>query len=383
MSHAATVLLALVIGSSAFSGALGCSSTVGDAFGGEGGSGADGGGGAAPGGGGTAPGGAGGVGGQGGVGGVGGTPQGGGPGTGGAPQGGGPTTGGGDPGGGGPGGGTPVDCTAVPPPPVAHETIPGFTTSEDFVFDSMGNYVSIDSNGNLVRITKAGVKSLWIPGFNTNTAGMVALADDSVVICDVSNGALRRAYPNGSVTTVIGGLNYPNGIDVGPDGYIYVAEDSGNRVRRVHPDTGVSTIVANMSHPNGIAFTDDPTLMYVGSYNNGLIYKVEQPVPGQPGTVTTFVQPNQFSGGGIDGIGVDVCGNVYASEYTSGHVYRITPEGVVSQIVDTGAFWIPNIKWGRGIGGFEKNVMYVADRDEGRLFGVSVNFEGVTEYFDL
>ena len=272
----------------------------------------------------------------------------------------------------------------IPAAPVPYETLTGFTGAEDFAFDSQGNYVAIDGNSNLVRITKQGVKTLWIPNVPQGTAGVVALPDDSVVICDVQNGSLKRAFPGStSLMTLIGGLQYPNGIDVGPDGFIYVAEDSGNRVRRVHPDTGVSTIVANMSHPNGIAFTDDATVMYVGSYNNGLIYKVEQPVPGQPGTVTTFVQPNQFEGGGIDGIGVDKCGHIYASEYVSGNVYRITPDAQVTLIAETGSNWIPNIKWGRGVGGFETNVMYVADRDQGRLFGVAVNVEGVTEFFDL
>ncbi len=45
--------------------------------------------------------------------------------------------------------------------------------------------------------------------------------------------------------------------------------------------------------------------------------------------------------------------------------------------------WIPNVKWGRGVGGFETNVMYVADRDQARLFGMQVQVEGIDEYFDL
>ncbi len=284
---------------------------------------------------------------------------------------------------GGTGGNIPVECSALPSPPIAWQQHFGFTGSEDFVFDSLGNYASVDENGNLVRITKAGQKSLWVPAIGFGTAGMVALPDDSVVICDVSNGALKRAFPSGQVQTLIGGLNYPNGIDVGPDGFIYVAEDSGNRLRRVHPDTGASTVVVTLPGPNGVAFTDDPTVVYVGSYSNGVIYKVVQPTPGQPGTYTTFVQSSQFEGGGIDGMGVDKCGNVYAAEFVSGNVYRITPSGVVSIIADLPSSWIPNIKWGRGVGGFDTNVMYVADRNQGSLFAIQVQVEGVDEYFDL
>ena len=317
---------------------------------------------------------------------IGGSPVGGAPITGGAATEGGANPvggmgGGGDPQGGG--GEAPLPCSEMVAAPAPFEQLFGFTSSEDFVFDSLGNYVSIDDNGNLVRITKAGVKTLWIPALGFGTAGMAVLPDDSVVFCDVSNGALKRAYPSGTVTTVIGGLNYPNGLDIGPDGYLYVAEDSGNKLRRVHPDTGVSTIVVNLPGPNGVAFTDDPTVVYVGSYSYGVIYKVEQPVPGQPGSYTTLVQSNAFAGGGIDGMGVDKCGNIYAAEFVSGNVYRILPTGQVTTIANLPSSWIPNIKWGRGLGGFDTNVMYVADRSVGSLFGVNVNVEGVDEFFDL
>ena len=30
--------------------------------------------------------------------------------------------------------------------------------------------------------------------------------------------------------------------------------------------------------------------------------------------------------------------------------------------METGAFWIPNMKWGNGIGGWDLNTMYMQDR---------------------
>jgi sugar lactone lactonase YvrE len=86
---------------------------------------------------------------------------------------------------------------------------------------------------------------------------------------------------------------------------------------------------------------------------------------------------------GIDGLGVDACGYVYASEYVKGNVWRIAPDGTTELIATLPSYWIPNIKWGRGLGGFERDVMYVADRQDGRLFGMSVGGPGATEYYDL
>ncbi len=293
---------------------------------------------------------------------------------------------------GGAGGDTSVgggDCALLPAAPVEFEVLQGFTGAEDFTFDSLGNYVAIDENNNLVRITKAGEASLWVPSVAGVTAGIVALPDDSVVFCDVDEGSLKRVSPEGAVSTLLGGLEYPNGLDVGPDGFVYVAENYGNQLLRVDPSTGAATIVVDLPLPNGVAFTENVTLAYVGSYEEGLVYRVDQPTPGQPGSYSLFAGSENFSGsgddgsGGIDGIGVDKCGNIYASEYVTGYVYRITPAGDVTLIAELPSQWVPNIHWGRGVGGFEKDVMYVADRDQGRLFGVQVAIEGVTEFVDL
>jgi hypothetical protein len=87
--------------------------------------------------------------------------------------------------------------------------------------------------------------------------------------------------------------------------------------------------------------------------------------------------------GGVDGLGVDACGNVYATEYIAGVVWRITPDGDLEKFVNLPSSWIPNVKWGRGEGGFSQDVLYVTDRDEGRLFAVSVGVPGAAEYYEV
>jgi hypothetical protein len=73
---------------------------------------------------------------------------------------------------------------------------------------------------------------------------------------------------------------------------------------------------------------------------------------------------------------------VYATEFTIGHVWRISPSGAIEQLVTLPSGWIPNLRWGRGIGGFARDVMYVADRDISRLFGVQVGVPGAPELYD-
>lgn len=85
--------------------------------------------------------------------------------------------------------------------------------------------------------------------------------------------------------------------------------------------------------------------------------------------------------GGLDGIGVDICGNVYVTEYIVGNVWRFPPEGSLdgsaAQLVfKPNSSWIPNIHWGIGRCGFELDKMYIADRNEGRLFEADVGVRG-------
>lgn len=74
-------------------------------------------------------------------------------------------------------------------------------------------------------------------------------------------------------------------------------------------------------------------------------------------------------GGGLDGLGVDVCGNVWATEFRTGSVHLWGPDGGRSTVAATlPSAWIPNLAWGPGAGGAAADSVFVMDRDEGRLF---------------
>ena len=83
------------------------------------------------------------------------------------------------------------------------------------------------------------------------------------------------------------------------------------------------------------------------------------------------------NGGGLDGLNVDACGNVYVTEYVKGLVWRFDPDGGGLAIAaDLPSSWIPNMHWGSGVGGWDPTVLYVADRDQGRLFGLEIGVLG-------
>ncbi len=87
----------------------------------------------------------------------------------------------------------------------------------------------------------------------------------------------------------------------------------------------------------------------------------------------------QFSGG-LDGIAVDTCGYVWVTEYTLGYVWRFGPEGGEPELaVETETFWIPNMHWGNGIGGWDADTMYMQDRSTDELLVIPIGIPGAPE----
>ena len=447
------------------------------------------------------------------------------------------------------------DCEALPELPVEDDQYLGFTSAEDFAFTADGQVLAVDGYGNLVETTIDGTETLLRPGIGT-VAGTRILPGGDVVVANYGVGEVQRiSLTDGSVSTLVSGLPYPNGLDIGLDGMIYVADTTLGQVLKIDPDTGESSVVAEgMYSPNGVAVSVDGETLYIGSFGGGTVYAIsrvgegfERPriygttpdspgVPtddcpdlaegdecmftsgtgvgncasdddglyctlqrdeaaceglaeGDPCSSTLFGEPVEslcvtdgggalfcprtegsrvsacdgktayqrcnfdgergycypswegenvcmgdseymtlyeegcegldigeecmlnlpsgamagvcsdgsaygFDGaaclppywtsmsGGLDGIGVDACGQVYVAEYISGKLMRFAAEGSDAELVARlRSSWIPNLHWGVGAGGFERDVLYVADRTNAGIFGVYVGVGGRPELY--
>src|SRR5688500_14710524 len=115
------------------------------------------------------------------------------------------------------------DCDTIPAGPLEAERLEGFTRSEDFQFDADGRFVGADAAGNVVRVSSDGESRLFIPTAG-GLAGMRFLPGGDLVYARVDDGTLYRASPNGAVVPLLGGLVYPNGVEVDAAGAVYVSE---------------------------------------------------------------------------------------------------------------------------------------------------------------
>lgn len=271
----------------------------------------------------------------------------------------------------------PDPCLTPPPVPYTFQTFNGFGGSEDFDIDFQGRHVSINSSGNLVGREPGGASMLIAPNVTGSAACTRMLPDGDFVVCDVGGNSLVRVdVQTGAKTTLLSGLAYPNGAEVDPEGFVYVAEQTAGRVRRVDAATGDFDIIATgLQDPNGVIFGLGYETLYVGSFGAGIVYAIDRLGPAEFDTPRIYAQaPN---GGGFDGINVDECGYVYITEFGPGIVWRIAPGGSpVVRAADLPSSWIPNMRWGNGVNGWSETTLYVSDRGQGRLFGLEVGLRG-------
>jgi gluconolactonase len=98
--------------------------------------------------------------------------------------------------------------------------------------------------------------------------GPVAMADGSVVVCEINRGRLSRVATDREVTVVANVGGGPNGAAVGPDGALYVCNNGGvgrektgpPAIQRVDPDSGA--VDQLYTEWEGRAFTSPNDLVF-------------------------------------------------------------------------------------------------------------------------
>ncbi len=277
------------------------------------------------------------------------------------------------------------DCDALAELPVSYDTLQGFTQAEDFDFDLEGMIWSADWNGNLVKQDIDGATTVVATQIS-GAAGTKFLGNGDILIAETGRGQVTRVTQEGAKVPVMTGFAYPNGVTVGPDGMAYVTEHNRGLIIMLDPDTEETTLIAeDLLYPNGIAVGPDNQRIYACSFGDGSVYALDREDDGSWGEAYVFgkITGRGGWGGNLDGLNVDACGNVYVTEYIAGKVWRFGPDGGQAELVaDLNSSWIPNLHWGKGEGGFEEDVLYVSDRDRGRLFGLEVGVGGTPQAYE-
>lgn len=227
------------------------------------------------------------------------------------------------------------DCASLPDTLDSERTLEGARGYKGLTFDAAGLIVGSDTSS-LIEASPDGDWGVFLPGIG-EVEGMATLPDgDLVVTTSWDDGALRRLTPEGGVHTLVGGLGAYS-VQVGPDGALWAAGWEG--AWRVDPLTGdIQTLLeTDWDAPwsaRTLAFSRSLKRLYVGTVDDqGRIFYLDLDDDLQPtGEPQVFV--SGVGNGWHDGLGMDVCGNLWAVDYESASLYRVSPEGEIDRMFD-------------------------------------------------
>jgi RHS repeat-associated protein len=240
------------------------------------------------------------------------------------------------------------------------------------------------------------------------TSGMAVAADGSVYYSDWYHDRIRKVKPDGTVETVAGAYSWdaawssgafggdggdardamvdgPDGLDVGPDGSLYIADNRNNRVRRVNPDGIIETVAGGGSLPaNGVPATDAsvPEPSDVAVSDDGTFYIASGPSISRvatDGEITNVFYSADPYHHRIMGLDVAADDSLY---FIDGPVVRrLAPDGTVTRLAgkeddfgfsgDGGPATSAKIRPSGDIVALVDGSFYIADSDNDRIRYVS------------
>lgn len=261
----------------------------------------------------------------------------------------------------------PYDCSAgVPSPPFEWSIVSGVTTTEDFAFDGEGYLVASDSAGTLLRWTPDASMQVLSPAAG-ESRGIDLLPDADLVFSNPDTGQIQRVSANaGVVSLYTSTMQGASGIDVAADGSVAVGDLNGYISIYDGPTGQLVSWGRVASQLYGAAFSPDESGVYFASYSptEPSIYVTDRADDG------TWPEPTvwtDFSTLSLAGLAVDACGNLYAMNAFDCALWRFDPEGQEELLLDLPVLpggYCPALAFGRGLGGWDSETLYVSTYDE-------------------
>lgn len=289
----------------------------------------------------------------------------------------------------------------VGPNPKVFKLAEGFKFTEGPVWTSDGLLFSDPNANTIYRYSKDGKLSVFRTPSGYNGAdigeyrqpgsnGITLDPAGNIVINQHGNRRVVRLEKDGSETVLADRfdgkrLNSPNDLVYRSDGTLFFTDPNfglpkfGDDTRKELPHTGVyalykgklQLVTKEFTGPNGIALSPDEKYLYVGNWadNKKTVYRYELQADGTVKNGKLFFDFTSIKGeDAIDGVKVDVAGNVYVS--APGGLQILSPEGKHLGTIVTPQH-VHNMAWGDEDG----KTLYLTARTG--LYRIRLNIEGV------
>jgi sugar lactone lactonase YvrE len=262
----------------------------------------------------------------------------------------------------------PIDpCTLVPWDVLSFRPVSNAPPSEEFSFDAAGDVFTATEGTGVFRTSFAGDRELVSPGYSWEYAGVRVSPDGAhLTLCDEAGGVVLLVdLATGSQEDLVS-IAGPNSIGWDDWGRLWIG--ANQRLALFDPAVGgAPVIVADRpgADLDGITFAPDGRAVYFNDDSGHVVGRVELDAAGGVVAVSEYAD----LGGGyfaaeLDGMTTDTCGNLYVT-HTDGKLTRIWADGTIQTLVPTSGHWTTSVNFGSGVGGWERDRLYVMDRSEG------------------
>jgi gluconolactonase len=265
---------------------------------------------------------------------------------------------------------------------------------EGVVFDHAGRgYIS--HGDRITQFETDGQSKVWATTGAPN--GHKILADGTHLVCDASQHAVLRlsadaeVLPHASSSCDGKRLRGPNDLTLDtPNGGFYFTDpgESGikNLIGTIHyvdRDGKTHLCAGGLAFPNGIVLTPDGKRLLVAESQKNRVLEYPVNAPGQIGELRVFAELPAKSGpeqidNQPDGMCLDVHGNLYVAHYGMKQVQVLDPTGKLIRRYGGGNVTTSNVAFG----GPKRDQLFVtgglgAEAGKGGLFRLDLNVEGL------
>ena len=272
-----------------------------------------------------------------------------------------------------------IDCQALSPGPfVAELFLEGFEGSEDLAFDGSGG-LALKRGGDVV-IVRADKSETTLTQGLPQAYGTRYLVGGPLLVALPMAGKVIAVGPQGDITDFLPGLNGPNGVYPDVVGAVWISQFGADRVVRVDTfDMKLTTIVEgpDADAANGVVFDHDRSVLFYTKYLAGEVMRVAIDGQGEADGAPTLV--TKIDGAALDGLTLDICGNVYAVDQGNDRVYRVLLDFDGAAVADPTLLAelpsnVANAQFGVGEG-FDDHSLYLSG-NPGDVYKIALEFPG-------
>lgn len=271
------------------------------------------------------------------------------------------------------------DCDAIPMGPFEPEYLGGgYNGSEDLGFDGHGGLAL--KGGDQLVIAGPDLNFDFLINGLPQVYGTRFAKSGDILLALPQQGKIQAVTPHAMITDVADGLQVPNGLYVDPTGAVWVTEFGGGRIVRFSPDFATKTVVyegIDATSANGVVLDPARGLLFFTNYGAGRLLKIAVDDQGQALGPPEWIVTQQ--GAKLDGLVLDVCGNIYAVDQGNSILYRFwlddqaalvgVPE-LLAEFDDN----VANAQFGWG-DGWEPESLYLAG-NPGEIYKLAIGVPG-------